>query len=117
MVPSAGLFRAIGAEAADLDRHFLGGKIVIVAPVGQALIDVRIRKFLHEAATIADGKGRHVMPLVGMLAGHIGIEAFEPVGKPFLDQLVQGTVDGRRRDGPFAPHLVENLVGRERVLG
>jgi len=90
---------------------------MIVAPVGQALADVGIREFLHEATTLTNGKGRHVVPMMRVLAGHIGVEALKAVGEPLLDQLVQRAVDGGRRDGPFAPHLVKNLIGRERILG
>ena len=112
-----GLFCAGLAEAADFHRHLLRGERVIIAPMGQALADMRIRELLHEPAILADREGGHVVLMVRMLAGNVGVEALKPVGQALLDQLVEGAVDGRRRDGSLGAHLVEDLIGGERILG
>src|SRR5215217_3599653 len=105
------------AQTADLHCHLLGAEGMVIAPMGEALADMRVGEFLDQAAALADGKGCHVVFVVRVLAGHIGIKALEPVGEALLDQLVQGPVDCRRRHGALGPHLVEDLIGRERVLG
>ena len=72
--------------------------------------EIRI-EFLGCAAAVADQKGRLVILGVAA-AGHIGVEAFNAVGKAHAFQKFEGPID-RRRLGGFALQAER----RDQVIG
>ena len=81
----------------------------------QQPINLHVLDLVAPSAFLAQEQ-RAVMGVTKMLAGRIGVAAFDLVNKPVLEKKIERAIDGRRRDrlAFTARKLVDNRIGPKR---
>ncbi len=88
-------------------------KAAVARPDAQTALDRLIGKLGNLSAGIADGKCHQAVPMVMRVrAGDKGVQALQPVHHAELLQLLQRTINLKRRAKTVVPQLVQQASRR-----
>src|SRR5690606_3678722 len=102
------------AEPTQLQCRLARLETVLKAPCTDEILDRRVGEFRHLSTFFADRESHETLLMtLRMRAGNEGIEAFEAMDQPVIEQLFQCAIDLQRRAETVVTQLVEDRIGAE----